>query len=53
MFDEFIECTSDKDELETVTIVCSDCIMQVTLRELRNYINENDYDEIWYRGEDA
>lgn len=35
MFDEFLECTANKDRLETVTIVCDDCVMQVTLKELR------------------
>lgn len=38
MFKEFLECTEEKDGLETVTIVCGDCIMRVTLVELRKYL---------------
>lgn len=38
MFAEFIECTEDKDGNETVTIVCGDCVLQVTLEDFRDYV---------------
>ena len=38
MFNEFLECTQEEDGIEIVTIICNDCVMQVTLEELRLYI---------------
>ena len=40
MFNEFMDCTEDKNELETVTVVCQDCVLQVTLKEFRAWVDK-------------
>ena len=39
MFNEFLECITEKNELETVTVVCQDCVLQVTLKEFREWVD--------------
>lgn len=40
MFNEFLECTKEESELETVTVICRDCVLQVTLKEFREWVDK-------------
>ena len=39
MFNEFLGYIEDKNGLEIVTVVCQDCVLQVTLKEFKEWVD--------------